>query len=438
MVRNIWKLASWPILGLGLASPWLTNCAATQAAMKQANELSGGKLGAKCPDLNADALAKYDFVQNFKIQADAAAKLQAGAIAAVEIKGFADGVDADLKVACGGLAKDLGSTAPYKDGTEACKVAAKAIGDFKGKLGAKVGIAVVMKPPVCRADMNVAADCAAKCDVKASGGKAKVECERGKLSGECSGQCSGSCDVKAAAKCDGTCTGKCDAAIKGKCSGKCDGKCDGKDSKGVACSGVCDGKCDANVEAECSGKCEGSCKLNASATCDGTCTGECKGEFKAPKCTGEVKPPEVSAECKGRCDAQVQAHAECTPAQFGVAITGAADAKAAEQFKAALEKNMPAILKVAIGIGDKGAKLAANVKSVVEGVQASVQTIAQTSGSAAQAGMIGGQITACFGEAFQGALGAAGSLQANVNVSLEVKASASGSAGGSAGGKTSQ
>src|SRR6185436_19332069 len=148
----------------------------------------------------------FDFAQNFKINAEAAAKLKAGTAAAIELKAFADKVDADLKMACGGISKDLGG-AEGKDGTETCNLAIKAINDAKAKMGAKVQIGFVMKPPSCQADMNIMADCAGKCDAKLSGGKAKVECEPGKLSGECSAQCEGSCEMKAAAKCDGECSG---------------------------------------------------------------------------------------------------------------------------------------------------------------------------------------------------------------------------------------
>jgi hypothetical protein len=350
-------------------------------------------------------------------------------MAAVELKQFADKVDADLKLGCGGLAKDLGGAGEYKDGTEACNAAIKAMGDVKAKLGAKATIAFDMRPPHCEASMSVMADCAGKCDASVKPGSAKVECEPGKLSGECSANCEGSCDMKAAAKCDGNCEGKCDVAIKGKCSGTCNGKCDGKDSKG-ACSGTCDGKCDGDVDASCGGKCEGSCKLKASAKCEGTCTGKCSAEFKEPKCRGEVKPPEMKAECKAHCDAQVNSNLECKPATVSLRIDGAADAKAAEQFKGALEKNLPVVLKVAIGMGERSGKMAANVKGVVEGLQGSISSVVGGSPTTAAS------VTACVAAPFKGAIDAAGSLKANVDVSVNVKASASasGSASGKAGG----
>lgn len=414
--------------GLGLC---VASCAAAGGALNKVGSATG--MGPKCPDVtNIESVLAYDFQAGFKIDAAAATKLKAGTVAALELKGIAAQVDADLVTACGGLAKDLGAAGEFKDGQAACGAAIKAIGDVKGKLGAKAAVALTIKEPKCAASLNAYADCAGKCDAKLSGGKAKVECEPGKLSGKCDANCEGSCDVSAAAKCDGQCSGSCDAEVKGSCSGTCDGKCDGKAGK-AACAGTCEGKCTGGtVKGECKGKCGGSCQLKASAKCEGTCTGKCSAEFKEPKCTGEVKPPEMSGECKAQCDASVSGKLECTPAQIGVAITGAADAKAAEQLKVALEKNMPLVLKVAVGMGERAGKLAGSVKATVEGVQSSITAIAQTSGNAAQAGMLAGQITACVGDTFKGALDAAGSLQANVKVSVDVKASASASAGGSA------
>ena len=416
-----------------LAIPLLTNCGAVPKGLPgPAGDLAAA---GSCPDLNADALAALDFSKEFGISAEAGAKLKAGVIASIEIKDFAAKIDGDLKTACGGIATDLGAGGEFKSGEEACKAAAKAMGDFKAKMGANAKIALAIKPPVCRADMNVMADCAAKCDAKVSGPEAKVECEPGKLSGSCDAMCEGSCDVEAGAKCEGECSGKCDAQMKGTCSGVCDGKCDGKPSK-AACAGTCDGKCDAQVQGECKGKCGGSCKLKAKAKCEGTCSGSCSAEMKAPKCNGEVKPPQMSAECKGQCDAKVSAKAECTPAQVGVTITGAADTAAVGKFKATIEKNLPIVLKVAIGMAESAPKVAVSGAAAVEGVQASVQEIAGSAG--AKAAMVGGRLTNCFAATFKGAVDGAASIKANVNVSVDVKASASasGSAGGSAGAKS--
>jgi hypothetical protein len=420
MSKRAWGVA---IAALAFA-PVLANCGG--------QGLPGGAnvpgAGGKCPNMaDVEEVAKFDWAGSFKLDAQAGGKIKNGVIAAVELKQFSDKIDADLKTACGGIAKDLGHPGEPKDGEEACKFAIKAIGDAKAKIGAHAHIALDVVPPHCEASMSAMADCAGKCDANIKPGQAKVECEPGKLSGSCDAQCEGSCDVSGGAKCDGTCHGSCDVAIKGKCDGTCNGKCDGKDTKG-ACSGTCDGKCDGNAEAQCSGKCSGSCKMHAAAKCEGTCNGKCTVEMKEPKCRGEVKPPEMSADCKARCNASVQTHAECHPAKVSLRIDGAADAKVAENYKATLEKNFPLVLKVAIGLGDASVKMAGNVHGIIEGARTSVQ-------AAASANPVGGaSLVACVKEPFEGAIKAAGSVKANVSVSVDVKASAS--ASGSASGKT--
>jgi hypothetical protein len=424
-------LFSYPVLALGLASPWLLNCGAKMPATPGLPDVPGAGAVPGCPSTaSVEAIESFDFEKEFKLDAQAAGKVKAGLAGAVEIKAFSDKVDADLKVACGDLAKDLGAGGDFKSGEEACKAAIKAMGDAKGKMGANAKVALDIKPPACQASMSAMTDCAAKCDVSVKPGEAKVECEPGKLSGQCDAKCEGTCDLQAAAKCDGTCSGSCDAQMKGSCGGKCNGKCDGKPANGVVCNGTCDGKCDANVEGQCEGKCGGSCKLKAAAKCDGTCTGKCSAEFKAPRCSGEMKPPQMSADCKAKCDTEVTAKAECTPAHVGVKIEGATDAKAAEHYKLVLEKNLPAVLKVALGIGERGAKVAGQVKVVVEGLQGSLSTMVKGD----TGGMTGAKLAACLSAPFKGAIDGAASLKANVNVSVDVKASASGSA--SASGKT--
>jgi len=369
-----------------------------------------------------DAIESFDFEKEFKLKADVAAKLKAGAAAAAEMKALSDKIDADLKVACGNLAHDLGGAGDYKDGQDACHAAIKAIGDAKAKMGANAKVVLDVTEPHCAADMNVYADCAGHCDASVKGGKAEVKCEPGKLQGECSGKCQGECEASASAVCTGECSGTCDADIKGACSGKCNGKCDGKamDAKANGqCAGTCEGKCDGNVKADCKGKCGGSCKMSGQAECKGTCTGSCSVEMKAPKCAGKVEPPQMSAECKAKCDAKVQAHAECTPPHIALRISGAADAAASAKFQAAIEKNLPGVLKVSIGLAKHLGEVAGNMEVVIEGVKGGI--------TGAGDPMTVARLTACVGAPFKGALDAAASVKANVSVSVNVQASASAS-----------
>jgi hypothetical protein len=133
----------------------------------------------------------------------------------------------------------------------------------------------------------------------------------------------------------------------------------------------------------------------------------------------------MSADCKAKCDAQVTGSATCTPAHVGVKIEAAADVKAAEHYKTVLEKDLPAILKIAMGLSDRANKAAGEVSVAVEGLEASIKTMVK--GEAA----LGAKLTACVAAPFKAALSSAAALKADVNVSIEVKASASASASGS-------
>ncbi len=432
MIRKFWRRVSWPIVLAGLSAPFVANCG---GAMPSLPGMGGGApggagpLGAlpsagNCPDMGkVDAIESFDFEKEFKLKAEVATKIKAGAEAAAEMKALSDKIDDDLKTACGNLAHDLGATGDYKDGQDACKAANGALIGAKAKMGPKVDVKLDVSEPHCGVDVHAYGDCAGHCDATVKPGSAQIKCEPGKLQGQCSAKCSGSCEASAAAACTGECHGSCDAEIKGSCSGKCTGKCDGKvlDAKANGkCEGTCDGKCDAEVKGECKGKCGGECKLTGQAECKGTCTGSCSAEMQAPKCAGKVEPPQMSAECKAKCDASVQAKAECTPPHVVVRVVGAVDAQAEAKFRSAIEKNLGAIIKVAVGEGKGAVELAENMKIVIEGVQAGVQTAGDP--------MIVARLTACVAAPFKGALDAAASVKANVSVSVSVQASASGSA----------
>lgn len=386
------------------------------------------KVPGACPDLSsAEAIAKIDFAAEFGVDAKIGGQIKGGIEAAAQLKGFAAQLDADLAAACGGLATDLGKPGDYKASKEACKAAMDAMGEIRGKLGGSAKITLAIEPPRCSASLDAMAECVGSCDASVDPGSVEVKCEPGKLSGSCEAECSGTCSLDAAAKCDGTCKGSCDAKFSGTCGGECNGKCNGKTSKGGVCNGKCEGKCSASAEGSCGGSCSGSCELKAAAKCSGTCSGDCSVAMKAPKCDGKIEPPKASAECNAKCEADVSAKLECTPAKVSVNITGGADAAAVAQYKAALEKNLPAVLKIAIGMKDQALSVAGNVKAVVDGATTVV-------GSLKSDPKVGARLTACVLKPFTAAIEAAAGLTASVNVSVEVKASASASAGGSAGG----
>jgi hypothetical protein len=409
-------------------APFALNCGGAAPALPGgagAPGLPGGAAAGNCPDMSkAEAIESFDFGKEFNLKADVAAKIKAGVGAAAEMQALSAKIDADLTTACGNLAKDLGEAGSYKNAQEACNAANKALAAAKAKLGAKAEIKLEATEPHCGVDVNVYADCAGHCDATVKPGAAEIKCEGGKLQGTCTGQCEGECEASAAAACSGECSGSCDAAIKGSCSGNCVGKCDGKATPagaGAACAGTCEGTCTGSVHAECKGKCGGQCHMKAQASCQGTCTGKCSVAMQAPKCTGKVEPPQMTAECKAKCDARVHTKAECTPAHIALRIVGAADAKAEATFRSAIEKNLPGILTVAMGTGKHVEDLAANMKVVIDGVQASIQGAGDPLAVA--------KLSGCVLAPVKAAGDAVANVQANVKVSVSVSASASAHAG---------
>jgi len=147
MTRKLWRRVSWPIVFAGLSAPLIANCGAQMPAAPQvagAPAVPGAPnagAAAGCPDMaKVDAIESFDFEKEFKLKAEVAAKIKAGAEAAAEMNALAGQIDSDLKGACGNLAHDLGGQGDYKDGQEACKAAVKAVSDAKAKLGAKAKI----------------------------------------------------------------------------------------------------------------------------------------------------------------------------------------------------------------------------------------------------------------------------------------------------------
>jgi hypothetical protein len=218
-------MISWPLLLSALGLPVLMDC----GKMPGGGGLPGvpnvpGAPG-NCPDMaSVDAVAKFDWQKEFKLDASAAGKLKGGLTAAINLKGLALEIDGDLKAACGGLAKDLGASGDFADGKAACDAAIKVMGEMRAKMGAKASASLAVTPPHCSASMDAMADCAGKCDASVQGGKAEVKCEKGELSGSCDAKCEGKCELTAAASCEGTCEGSCDAHFNGKCEGTCNGK----------------------------------------------------------------------------------------------------------------------------------------------------------------------------------------------------------------------
>lgn len=429
MVAKRWRKVSAPVLGTAalMIAPLLMDCGGMPG-------LPGGLPGGCPADLNdPSAIMQANFGMKGELEGKVKAALSAGAT----LKALAVEVEGDVSLACGNLAKDLGATddqikpaeeGPGKKAEAACGIAVKLLGQVKAKAKIEGKLNVKVVPPKCSASMNAMASCAGECNADIKPGEAKVSCEGGEISGKCDAECKGSCQVEAGAKCEGKCSGSCEgsceADFSGTCGGACEGKCDGQastagDKNKGACKGKCDGKCSASAKGQCGGKCGGkcsaSCEVTGQAKCEGSCSGGCSAEIKEPKCSGTVKPPEMSAECKANCDAKVNAKVECTPASVSISFSGAADVKAAAQLKGAIEKNLPGILKVTLGMKARLEGALASVKASIEGVKAAV------SGG----GSAGLKIAGCFAASLQ----AQAQASVSINVSVKASASASGEAG---------
>lgn len=375
----------------------------------------------RCPDLaKADEVAAFDFAKEYHLSRDAADKLKAAALAAMEISVLSDKLDAELGIACAQIAHDLGNKGDWRSGNEACGAAIKAVHDARAKLGAKAAAQLVVRAPVCSADASLMTKCASICDSSVPAGRVKADCEQ--KAGRCDGNCDGVCEAKTATKCDGACSGACDGPIKGTCGGRCKGTCDGKPVSGP-CPGVCAGTCEKGaISGECKGMCSGSCKLKAPGICDGLCAGTCTVELSDAKCAGEFKTPDVSTDCRARCELAVINQTECSTPQVGMIVTGAGprDRETVEAMKTAVDKSYPALLKILFEVGDKGPKRVLNAQAVIEGARKGFPDMAR-SGGKATAPAAEAQLAKCFDDAFKKAESYAASVKTGLDQAQAVK-----------------
>ncbi len=397
----------------------LSNCTLLKAA---------GLPGTECPDMkNAEAVAAFDWQKGFQLDAKSGLAVQQSIPAAVELAAFVKRIDGDLKAACAGLATDLGEkTAGYKDAAEACSAALKVFDAERGKLGPKAKLTVKVDAPTCTVSMAPFVACAKSC-AHLEGAGADVSCS-GHVYGQCSGECSGECSMEVAASCDGSCSGSCEAQVTGSCKGTCEGKCDGQDSHGN-CKGKCEGACQTEVKAgKCEGKCQGSCKLKENGKCEGQCGGNCTTDMKAPRCSGDVKLPNLSPQCMGECSLVAALSSDCLKPIVHYSIKGVDDAASARKLQLAVEKNMPAIFEVAIGLKDKALGAIVNGKKVVEGGIAVSEEIAKGASGDPKKAAISGALVACIAGPYKEAIEGVANIKGKIDLSLNVKAALEGKA----------
>lgn len=167
---------------------------------------------------------------------DAGAKLKTFLQATVALNEAVVSAEADMKVSCASMAKELG-VSEEGDTKTVCNAVAESIKEHLS-VGLKAGAKLTLnfEPAVCTVSASAAASAAASCE--------------------------GSASAEASATCQGTCKGKCD----GTCAGSSDsgGDCNG------ACDGTCEGSCEGAVDVEASAECEASAEINASVEAECT------------------------------------------------------------------------------------------------------------------------------------------------------------------------
>ena len=229
MPSKTWfKKTSLSVAVVAVLSPLVTQCGGGLGGIPGADMVPGA---AKCPDMtNYDALADFDWAGNFRDRGGRRREIKSGVIASVEVENFAKAMDADLMTACGGIAKDLGAKGEFKTGEEACKAAAKAIGDVKAKLGANAKLAVDFDAAeVRRVDERLRRAAPASATRPSRARQAKVNVRTRRAHGRVRRAVRGHLrHVQAGAQVRRHLQRQVRRHIKGKCGGKCDGKCDGK------------------------------------------------------------------------------------------------------------------------------------------------------------------------------------------------------------------
>ncbi len=345
-----------------------------------------------------------------------------------KVEAFSDSVDvlikastdmkAELGIACYGIAKDLGDNTVQDPGNgqnledeqlrTRCSAASTRL---DAAVSAAGRLTITTEGGQGRVNAEAQVNCEASCSANAecSAGEASARCEPGELSVVCQGECAASATCQGSANVAANCEGSCDAT----CAGECDGTCAGDtDTSEAGFKGVCNGKCE--------GTCNGNCKLAADANIEcgaqARCKGECTGTATAPRCEVKLDPPEceIDADCSAACESRASLQAECEPLKVVVSFSGTANAS----LKTTLEKNMPAVLRIA-GKLELAGQAIGGVGSAAAGV--ATEALAST------------QCAAAVGTGFGTKMAAALEASVSINVSVQASADVSGSASGSSG-----
>lgn len=349
----------------------------------------------------------------FGTSADAR-KINAFLQATIDLDRAVDEVHDGTLDACRAIGRDLGipESEYVAMGSEpmvatVCRRVIREVRDvIRAGLPASATLQVVATPPVCRVDLNVAAQCHAQCTASAT---VMVPRCRGTVVADCSGSCDATCTGSCSGGCTGQCSGTCTGQCMGTCTGQCTGTCPQMDGTG-RCIGTCMGTCMGSCSANCMGSCSGTC----SAGCSGTCMGQCRGMCTVAsnvRCEGMWEAM-VDAQCDAACRAQVNARAECSPAQVAFAASAMVNPAGRDRLNLllmSLQRNYPAIVRN----GERARVL----------LTQTVPTFAQSIQGAAQAaGRVSASAAACIVRAGAAAADVGTRFNASVQVTVEFSA----------------
>lgn len=306
-----------------------------------------------------------------------------------------------LRATCAAIGTDLGIAASaYQPGTPGelpvvytCRRVGQEIRTIlQGGLATSGRLNIDLTPPRCEINVNVAAECAARCSGSAM---VQVPTCRGEVVADCSASCTGSCSGTCSASCTGTCRGTCTGQCMGTCNGMCSGTCSVPLDAAGRCSGSCSGTCMGSCSATCMGSCMGTCEAGCTGSCMGQCRGMCTGGVNV-RCDGEYDV-QADVQCTAACRAQANARATCTDPQLAITVTGgitAAQRARVEALIASLQRNYPRFQANAARIQRVIQMTAPNFVSSLNGLGSAATNVGLTAvACVARAGAVAADVT---------------------------------------------
>jgi hypothetical protein len=335
------------------------------------------------------------------------ARVAALSESAAQVRAIADALRLKVGRACANIAGEI-PPANFTD-QDTRRLCDAALQDIRANLRGEVRVIVI--PPVCTIDAEAQFDCEAECQATAQLNcqppEVELRCEPGELSVECSG----TCQVEA------TCEGSLDVAVncEGTCSGVCEGSCSGNCSSKNA-SGQCAGECEGTCKGECRGSCEISAENGIECGANARCRGGCTGTARAPRCEGELTPPEcqgdVDVDCAADCEGSATLNAQCE-SDAEIIIEGTLDADFAGRLRDSLPELLTVARQAALGLEAVG-RVSADTVSVGADVAGCILNgVVEGAGEFAASAQASAQASLSVSVSFSASVDVAGSVSSD-------------------------